>query len=57
MLVKFSLSHAKIEKIPEKNFVMINKDGGGGEQVLDFMRDITVMRGDIELKGGPPSPH
>ena len=27
MLVKFSLSHAKIEKIPEKIFVMINKDG------------------------------
>ena len=30
VLVKFSLSHAKIEKIPEKVFVMINKDGGGG---------------------------
>ena len=30
VLVRFSLSHAKIEKIPEKKFVMINKDGGGG---------------------------
>ena len=26
---------------------MINKDGGG---------DTAVMRGDIELMGGPPSP-
>ena len=30
VLVKFSLSHAKIEKILEKVFVMINKDEGGG---------------------------
>ena len=37
VVVKFSLSHAKIEKIPKKNFVMINKDGGGGQkQVLDL---------------------
>ena len=42
VLVKFSFSHAKIEKIPEKIFLMINKDergGGGGKQVLDFMRE------------------
>ena len=31
-----SLCHAKIEKICKKIFVMINKDGGGG-QFLDFM--------------------
>ena len=34
---------------------MINKDGGG--QFLDFMGgDTAVMRGDIGLMGGPPSP-
>ena len=32
---------------------MINKDGGG--QFLDFMGDTAVMRGDIELMGGPPN--
>ena len=54
---QISLCHAKIEKISKKNFVMINKDGGG--QFLDFMGgDTAVMRGDIELMGGSPqSPH
>ena len=63
VLVKFSLSHTKIKKIPEKIFVMINKDerGGGtsfrfyegrGKQVLDFMRDTTVMRGGHRAHGG-----
>ena len=33
---QISLCHAKIEKIPIKLFVMINKDGGG--QFLDFIR-------------------
>ena len=51
---QISLCHAKIEKISEKIFVMINKDGGG--QFLDFMGggDTAVMRGDIELIGGSP---
>ena len=31
---------------------MINKDWGEG-QFLDFMGDTAVMRGDIELMGGP----
>ena len=35
---------------------MINKDGGGG-QFFDFIRgDTAVMRRDIELMGGGPSP-
>ena len=54
---QISLCHAKIEKISKKIFVMINKDGGGGGQFLDFMGgDTAVMRGDIELMGGSPSP-
>ena len=32
---------------------MINKDGGG--QFFDFMGGTAVMRGDIELMGGPPT--
>ena len=39
-----SLCHAKIEKISEKFFVMINKDEGGG-QFLDLMGGTAVMRG------------
>ena len=38
-----------------KNFVMINRDGGGG-QFSDFMGNTAVMRGDIELMGVPPVP-
>ena len=49
-----SLSHAKIEKISENFFVMINKDEGGG-QSLDLMGGTAVMMGDIELMGGPPT--
>ena len=52
---QISLCHAKIEKLSEKIFVMIDKDGGGGK-FLDFMGDTAVMRGDIELMGGPQSP-
>ena len=50
---QISLCHAKIEKISKKLFVMINKDGVG--QFLDFMGGTAVMRGDIELMGGPPT--
>ena len=36
---------------------MINKDGGRGGTILRFYGgDTAVMRGDIELMGGPPSP-
>ena len=49
---QISLCHAKIEKILKKIFVMSDKDGGG--QFLDFMGGTAVMRGDIELMGGPP---
>ena len=35
---------------------MINKDGGGGGQFIDFKGDTAVMRGDIELMAGAPSP-
>ena len=34
MLVKLAFCHAKIEKISEKNVVMINKDGGGGGETI-----------------------
>ena len=49
-----SLCHAKIEKISEKFFVMINKDEGGG-QFLDLIRGHSCYEGDIELMGGPPT--
>ena len=52
---QINLCHAKIEKISEKFFVMINKDGGGG-QFLDFMGGHSCYEGGIELMGGPPSP-
>ena len=52
---QISLCHAKIEKISEKFFVMINKDGGRG-QFLDFMGGHSCYEGGIELMGGPPSP-
>ena len=29
---------------------------GRGGQFLDFMGDTAVMRGDIDLMGGPPVP-
>ena len=48
MLVNISLCHAKIEKISETIFVMINKDGGG--TIFGF------YGGDIELMGVPPVP-
>ena len=51
---QMSLCHAKIEKISENFFVMINKDEGGG-QFLDLMGGTAVMRGDIEVMGGPPT--
>ena len=49
------LCHAKIEKISEKIFVMINKDGGGG-QFLDFMGGHSCYEGGHRAHGGPPSP-
>ena len=51
---QISLCHAKIEKISEKIFVMIDKDGGGGN-FWTLWGDTAVMRGDIELMGGPPT--
>ena len=56
MLVKLAFNcHAKIEKISQKNVLMINKDGGGG-QFLDFMGDHSCYEGDIELMGVPLFP-
>ena len=34
---------------------MINKDGGGGDNFSISWGDTAVMRGDIELMGGPPT--
>ena len=46
-----SVCHAKIEKISEKFFVMINKDGGGG--IFGFNGGHSCYEGDIELMGSP----
>ena len=51
---QISLCHAKIEKISEKIFAMIVKDGRGGRQFLDFMGGHSCYEGDIELMGDPP---
>ena len=48
-----SLCHAKIEKISEKFFVMINKDEGG--KFLDLMGGHSCYEGDIEFMGDPPT--
>ena len=53
---QISLCHAKIEKISEKIFVMINKDRGRG-QFLDFMGGHSCYEeGHRAHGGGPPSP-
>ena len=50
---QISLCHAKIEKYLKIFLVMINKDGGGGGQFLDFMGRHSCYEGDIELMGVP----
>ena len=50
---QISLCHAKIEKISEKFFVMINKDEGGGA-IFGFNGGHSCYEGDIKLMGGPP---
>ena len=50
---QISLCHAKIEKISKKFFVMINKDGGGG-QFLDFMGGTSCYEGGHRAHGGSP---
>ena len=44
LCMSISICQAKIGKISEKNFVMINKDGG---IIFRFVGDTTVMRGGI----------
>ena len=56
MLAKLACAMQRLEKYLEKNFVMINRDGGGGTIFRFCWGDIAVMRGDIELMGGSPSP-
>ena len=54
---QISLCHAKIEKgISEKFFVMIDKDGGGGGQLLDFMGGYSCYEGGHRAHWGPPVP-
>ena len=48
MLFKLAFVMQRLKKYLQKIFVMINEDGGGGKQFLDF------MGGDIELMGVPP---
>ena len=50
---QINLCHAKIEKISEKFFVMINKDGGG-DNFWILWRGHSCYEGGIELMGGPP---
>ena len=52
---QISLCHAKIEKISEKFFVMINKDGGG-DNFWILWGDTAVMRGHRAHQGVPPVP-
>ena len=49
---QISLCHAKIEKISEKIFVMIDKDGG--RQFLDFMGGHNCYEGGHRAHGGSP---
>ena len=55
MLAKLTFVMQRQKKHLKNFFVMINKDGGGG-QCLDFMGDTAVMKGDKELMGVPPVP-
>ena len=54
MLVKLAFVMQRLKKYLKKIFVMIDKDGG---TIFGFYGGGTgVMRGDIELMGGPPVP-
>ena len=54
MLVELAFVMERLKKISEKFLSWSTKMGGGG-QVLDFMGDTAVMRGNIELMGVPLS--
>ena len=54
MLVKLAFVMQRLKKYL-KIFVMINKDGGGG-QFFDFMGGHSCYEGGIELMGVPPVP-
>ena len=52
---QLSLCHAKIEKVSEKFFVMINKDGGGTIfGFLDFMGGDSCYEGEHRAHGASP---
>ena len=53
MLVKFAFVMQRLKKYLKTVFVMINKDGGDNFSIL--WGDTAVMKGDIELMGGPPT--
>ena len=55
MLVKLAFVMQRLKKISEKIFVMIDKDEGG-DNFWILWGDTAVIRGDIELMGGPPVP-
>ena len=54
MLVKLAFVMQRLKNI-QKKFVMINRDGGGG-QFLDYMGGHSCYEGEIELIGAPQSP-
>ena len=58
MLVKLAFVMQRLKKYLKKIFVMIDKDGGG-DNFWILWGDTAVMRGGIELMGGPPQspPH
>ena len=53
MLVKLAFVMQRLKIYPKKFLSLSTKMGG---QFLDFRGDTAVMRGDIELMAGPPSP-
>ena len=53
MLVKLAFAMQRLKKYLKKNFVMINKVGGG-DNFWILWGDTAGMRGDIELMGGSP---
>ena len=56
MLVKLTFVMQRLKKYLKKNFVMINKDGGGGNFWI-LWGDTVVMRGHRAHGGIPQSPH
>ena len=55
MLVKLAFVMQRLKK-SKKKFCHDQQRWGGGQIFQFYGRDTAVMRGDIELMGGPPVP-